>query len=145
MRNFKERKRNTIERMNSLEYKRDEYYDYTAMLGNEIDQLNEDIMEKCKQIITLEAQANTVNSYAEFLGKQLVIESLEQMNYSIENFDPTEEDRLLVALRNENELLFEWLVQKKQQGYTFNDMKPLQKVLKEDYESFCAEYKTKEK
>ncbi len=53
-----------------------------------------------------------MNSYLEFLENQLVIEALEQRSYSIENFDSLEQDRLMLALRNGDDLLFEWYVNK---------------------------------
>lgn len=64
---------------------------------------------------------------------------LEQRSYSIENFDSLEQDRLMLALRDGDNLLFEWYVNKKQEGYEFNQIGPLHQIFMEDYEDFRAE------
>lgn len=141
MKKFELRKKEIIERIKSLEKKRDNYYSQTSCLENDIDKLNEQLTEKHEQLSEGNKKAEVIDSYVGFLEKQLVVEALEQKNYSIENFDLFEQDRLLFVLRNEDEKLFDWYVVKKQQGFTFGELEPLHKILKEDYEDFCKQYK----
>jgi len=139
MSRFKNRQKEMNHRISALEQKRDQYYDQSALLENDIDEMNRLLIEKREKIVDWNKKAENVDSYVGFLEKQLLVESLEQLNYSLENFDGSEQDRLLFALRNENDQQFKWYVQKKQQGFFFGGRELLYKIMKEDYEEFCKE------
>ena len=140
MSRYEVRKEEIKQRSNALEKKQETAYDEMAELKYEIDDLSEKILKKQEKVIEFKKQGDILGSYLDFLENQLVIEALEQQSYSIENFGMLEKARLIYALRNGEDLLFAWYVNKKKEGYEFNQIaEPLHKVLKEDYEDFCAE------
>lgn len=136
MKNIENRKREIKERIASLEQKRDDYYGKTAEIENKFDNMREQMISMQEKLVDYKKKGDTLDSYMQFLEKQLVIEALEQHSYSIENFDRDEQDRLMVILRRNENILFDWYVKKKQEGYEFNHIEPLHKILKEDYEDF---------
>ena len=135
---YEVRKEEIKQRSDRIEKKRDAAYEKMTECNNEIDDLYEKMMEKQEKVIEFKKQGDILNSYLEFLENQLVIEALQQQSYSIENFDLLEKDRLITSLRNGEDNLFNWYVSKKKEGYEFNQFPPLYKILKEDYEDFCA-------
>lgn len=139
MSRYKVRKENIIQRYDATEKKREAAYGEMTELENEIDDLQEKILSNLESALEFKKQGDIMDSYLQFLENQLVIEALEQRSYSIENFDSLEQDRLMLALRNGDDLLFEWYVNKKQEGYEFNQIGPLHQIFMEDYEDFRAE------
>lgn|SRR5699024_374236 len=135
---YEVRKEEIKQRSDRIEKKRDAAYEKMTECNNEIDDLCEKMMEKQEKVIEFKKQGDILDSYLEFLENQLVIEALQQQSYSIENFDLLEKDRLIVSLRRGEDILFDWYVSKKKEGYEFNQFTPLYKTLKEDYEDFCA-------
>lgn len=139
MSRYKVRKEDVKQRCDVIEKKRDAAYGEMAELENEIDDLQEKILSNLESVMEFKKQGDVMNSYLQFLENQLVIEALEQRSYSIENFDLLEQSRLIFALRDDDDLLFDWFIKKKQEGYEFNQVGPLYQIFKEDYEDFCAE------
>lgn len=139
MSRYKVWKENIIQRCDAMEKKREAAYSEMTELENEIDDLQEKILSNLGSALEFKKQGDIMNSYLQFLENQLVIEALEQRSYSIENFDSLEQDRLMLALRDGDNLLFEWYVNKKQEGYEFNQIGPLHQIFMEDYEDFRAE------
>jgi len=133
------RKEETKQRMDSLEKRRDELYDQMGKAEDEVADLCEKSIEKQKELIDFKKKGDVLDSYLQFLETQLVVEALQEHSYSIENFDMAEKDRLMVILRRGEDILFDWYVKKKQEGYEFNQIEPLHKILKEDYEDFYDE------
>lgn len=136
MSRYEVRKEDTKQRIDALEKRRDELYGQTGKIEDEIIDMSEKSIEKQEKLVDLKKKGDVLDSYMEFLENQLVIDALQQSSYSIENFDIYEKDRLLVILRNGEDILFDWYVQKKKEGYEFNHIEPLHKILKEDYEDY---------
>ncbi|GAA3014856.1 hypothetical protein [Tetragenococcus solitarius] len=139
MKRYELRKEETKQRMDSLEKRRDELYDQMGKAEDEVADLCEKTIEKQKELIDFKKKGDVLDSYLQFLETQLVVEALQEHSYSIENFDMAEKDRLMVILRRGEDILFDWYVKKKQEGYEFNQIEPLHKILKEDYEDFYDE------
>lgn len=139
MKRYELRKEETKQRMDSLEKRRDELYDQMGKAEDEVADLCEKSIEKQKELIDFKKKGDVLDSYLQFLETQLVVEALQEHSYSIENFDMAEKDRLMVILRRGKDILFDWYVKKKQEGYEFNQIEPLHKILKEDYEDFYDE------
>lgn len=139
MKRYELRKEETKQRMDSLEKRRDELYDQMGKAEDEVADLCEKSIEKQKELIDFKKKGDVLDSYLQFLETQLVVEALQEHSYSIENFDMAEKDRLMVILRRGEDILFDWYVKKKQEGYEFNQIEPLHKILKEDYEDFYDE------
>lgn len=139
MSRYKVRKENIIQRCDAMEKKREAAYGEMTELENEINVLQEKILSNLESALEFKKQGDIMNSYLQFLENQLVIEALEQRSYSIENFDLMEQSRLIFALRDDDDLLFDWFVNKKQEGYEFNQVGPLHQIFMEDYEDFRAE------
>lgn len=144
MRRYEIRKEEIKQRINSLEKKRDNLYDKTGELENKMDSMREEVIKDQERLVEYKKKGDTLDFYMQFLENQLVIEALEAQSYSVENFDIYEKDRLVVVLRNGEDILFDWYVKKKQEGYEFNQIEPLHKILKEDYEDFYNQYKDEE-
>lgn len=132
------RKEEMKQRIDSLEKKREMTYNEMAALENEIDDLCEKMMENQERVAEYKKQGEVLSSYMEFLENQLVIEALQKRSYSIEHFDLFEKGRLTTILREGDDIRFDWYVNKKKEGYEFNQIEPLHKILKEDYEDFCT-------
>ncbi|GMA46878.1 hypothetical protein [Tetragenococcus muriaticus] len=136
MNRYEVRKEETKQRINSLEKRRDELYDQTGKIEDEIIDMGEKAIERQETLVNLKKKGDVLDSYMQFLENQLVIEALQEQSYSIENFDMKEKDRLMVILRKGEDILFDWYIQKKKEGYEFNQIEPLHKILKEDYEDY---------
>lgn len=130
------RKEDTKQRIDALEKRRDDLYDQMGKMEDEVADMCEESIEKQRKLIHFKSQGDVLDSYMKFLENQLVIDALQEQSYSVENFDLAEKDRLMVILRNGEDILFDWYVQKKKEGYVFNHIEPLHKILKEDYEEF---------
>lgn len=98
--------------------------------------MGEKAIERQETLVNLKKKGDVLDSYMQFLENQLVIEALQEQSYSVENFDMKEKDRLMVILRKGEDILFDWYIQKKKEDYEFNQIEPLHKILKEDYESY---------
>lgn len=136
MKRYELRKEETKQRINALETRRDDLYDQMGKAEDEVADMCEKSIEKQKELVNFKKKGDVLDSYLQFLENQLVIEALQEHAYSIENFDMAEQDRLMVILRKGEDILFDWYVKKKQEGYEFNQIEPLHKILKEDYENF---------
>ncbi|AYW46080.1 hypothetical protein [Tetragenococcus koreensis] len=136
MRRYELRKEDTKQRIDALEKRRDEFYSQMGKIEDKIANMFEQSVEEQEKLVDFKRKGDVLDSYLEFLENQLVIDALQECSYSIENFDMSEKDRLLVILRNGEDILFDWYVQKKKEGYDFNHIEPLHKILKEDYEDY---------
>lgn len=136
MRRYELRKEDTKQRIDTLEKRRDEFYSQMGKIEDKIANMFEQSVEEQEKLVDFKRKGDVLDSYLEFLENQLVIDALQECSYSIENFDMSEKDRLLVILRNGEDILFDWYVQKKKEGYDFNHIEPLHKILKEDYEDY---------
>ncbi len=136
MKRYELRKQETKQRIDALEKRRDDFYEQMGQLENEIEDMWAKATEMQEKLVNFKKKGDVLDSYMEFLENQLVIEALEAQSYSIENFDMAEKDRLMVVLRRGEDILFDWYVQKKKEGYEFNQIEPLHKILKEDYEDY---------
>ncbi|MDN6639221.1 MAG: hypothetical protein L0L10_00425 [Tetragenococcus sp.] len=136
MKRYELRQKEIKQRIDSLEKRRDELYSKTGRIEDEIIDMSEKAIEKQEKLVDFKKKGDVLDSYMQFLENQLVIEALQEKSYSVENFDMDEKDRLLVVLRNGEDILFDWYIQKKKEGYEFNQIKPLHKILKEDYEDY---------
>lgn len=136
MKRYELRKEEIKQRIDSLEKRRDELYSKTGKIEDEIINMSEKAIEKQEKLVDFKKKGDVLDSYMQFLENQLVIDALQEKSYSVENFDMNEKDRLVVVLRNGEDILFDWYIQKKKEGYEFNQIKPLHKILKEDYEDY---------
>lgn len=136
MKRYELRKEETKQRIDALEKRRDDFYEQMGQMENEIEDMWAKATEMQEKLVDFKKKGDVLDSYMEFLENQLVIEALEAQSYSIENFDLAEKDRLMVILRRGEDILFDWYVQKKKEGYEFNQIEPLHKILKEDYEDY---------
>jgi len=136
MSRYEVRKEDIKQRINALEKRRDEFYGQAGKLENELDDIREKAIKNQEGIVYFDKKGDVLDSYMAFLETQLVVEALQQHSYSIENFDLSEKDRLTMILRKGEDILFDWYVKKKQEGYEFNQIEPLHKILKEDYEDY---------
>ncbi|BAK93605.1 hypothetical protein KV134_00830 [Tetragenococcus halophilus] len=136
MKRYELRKEETKQRLDALEKRRDDFYSQMGQMENEIEDMWTKATEMQEKLVNFKKKGDVLDSYMEFLENQLVIEALEAQSYSIENFDLAEKDRLMVVLRRGEDILFDWYVQKKKEGYEFNQIEPLHKILKEDYEDY---------
>lgn len=136
MNRYEVRKEETKQRISSLEKRRDELYGQTGKIEDELIDMGEKAIEKQEKLVNLKKKGDVLDSYMQFLENQLVVEALQEQSYSIENFDMKEKDRLMVILRKGEDILFDWYIQKKKEGYEFNQIEPLHKILKENYEDY---------
>lgn len=136
MKRYELRKEETKQRLDALEKRRDDFYSQMGQMENEIEDMWTKATEMQEKLVNFKKKGDVLDSYMEFLENQLVIDALEAQSYSIENFDLSEKDRLMVVLRRGEDILFDWYVQKKKEGYEFNQIEPLHKILKEDYEDY---------
>ncbi|MCO8298111.1 hypothetical protein [Tetragenococcus halophilus] len=136
MKRYELRKEETKQRLDALEKRRDDFYSQMGQMENEIEDMWTKATEMQEKLVNFKKKGDVLDSYMEFLENQLVIDALEAQSYSIENFDLAEKDRLMVVLRRGEDILFDWYVQKKKEGYEFNQIEPLHKILKEDYEDY---------
>lgn len=136
MSRYEVRKEDIKQRINALEKRRDKFYGQAGKLENELDDIREKAIKNQEGIVYFDKKGDVLDSYMAFLETQLVVEALQQHSYSIENFDLSEKDRLTMILRKGEDILFDWYVKKKQEGYEFNQIEPLHKILKEDYEDY---------
>lgn len=139
MNRYEVRKEETKQRINSLEKRRDELYGQTGKIEDKLIDMGEKAIEKQEKLVNLKKKGDVLDSYMQFLENQLVVEALQEQSYSIENFDMKEKDRLMVILRKGEDILFDWYIQKKKEGYEFNQIEPLHKILKEDYEDYFSQ------
>lgn len=133
---YEVRKAELRKRIDDLENQRDDSYGQMGELEDELTAMNEKSNNLKERWVDYKKKGEILNFYFEYLCNQLLIDELEQYSYSIENFDMTEKDRLIFVLRQGDDIKFNWYIEKKQAGFTFNTIEPLHKILAEDYAAY---------